>query len=162
VAQLDTILQAEPNRDQTALRLGAVYLQWGKTKQAIQRFDGLIAKDSTKTLPRIYKAEALMQQGSFGAAEDILQRVLKMDPSNAQAYTDLGDIRYKQAREQAGTNLTATPLVRLNRALALCEEAATHYTKALSDPGIKQYANSMLDAVRKLKDLIEKEKFVRE
>jgi len=44
----------------------------------------------------------------------------------------------------------------------LCEEAATHYTKALSDPGIKQYANSMLDAVRKLKDLIEKEKFVRE
>ena len=63
-AQLDTILKAEPNRDQTALRLGSVYLASGNTKQAIQVFDVLIAKDSTKTAPRVYKAEALLKQGN--------------------------------------------------------------------------------------------------
>jgi len=161
VAQLDTILQGEPNRDQTALRLGSVYLAWGKPKQAIQRFDALIARDSTKILPWVYKAEALIQQGNTGSAEDVLQKVLRMDPNNAQALADLGEIRYKQAREQAGTNLAATPTAKLRRASALCEEAISYYTKAVSDPVMKQYANTMLNAAGELKKIIEKELFVR-
>ena len=160
-AQLDTILQAEPNRDQTALRLGSVYLAWGKPKLAIQRFDALIAKDSTKTLPRVFKAEALMQKGSTGAAEDVLQKVLRMDPGNAQAFGDMGEIRYKQAREQAGTNLASTPTAKLRRALALCDEAIGYYTKAVSDPVMKQYTSTMLGAAGDLKKLVEKELFVR-
>ncbi|MBM3331681.1 tetratricopeptide repeat protein [candidate division WOR-3 bacterium] len=161
VAQLDTILQSEPNRDQTALRQGSVYLASGKTKQAIKVFDALIAKDSTKTQPRVFKAEALIQQGSTGAAEDILQKVLRMEPGNAQALADLGEIRYKQAREQAGSNLTATPTAKLRRSLALCDEAIGYYNKALSDPVMKQYAGKMLVAVGDLKKVVEKELFVR-
>ena len=70
-----------------------IYLAWGKVKLAIQRFDALIAKDSTKALPRVYKAEALMKQGNYGSAEGLLQKVLAMDPDMAQAHVDLGDIR---------------------------------------------------------------------
>ena len=43
----------------------------------------------------------------------------------------------------------------------MCDEAISYYTKALSDPVMKQYANSMLGAVGELKKLIEKELFVR-
>jgi len=162
VAQLDTILQAEPNRDQTALRLGSVYLVWGKPKQAIQRFDALIAKDSTKILPRVYKAEALIQQGNTGSAEDVLQKVLRMDPSNAQAHVDIGDIRQKQADEQRGTNIASTTTAKLKRAKALYEEAKTHYARGMSDPGLKNYADAKNDYVDKALKLVDKELFVRE
>ena len=102
-----------------------------------------------------------MKQGRYGSAEDILQKVLRMDPSNAQAHVDLGDIRYKQAREQAGTILAATPTSKLRRASALCEEATKYYTRAVSDPVMRQYASTMLGAVGDLKKAIEKELFVR-
>jgi len=161
-AQLDTILQAEPNRDQTALRLGSVYLAWGKPKQSIQRFDALIAKDSTKTLPRVYKAEALIQQGNTGSAEDILQKVLKMDPNNAQAHVDVGDIRQKQADEQRGTNLAATSTSKLKRSKVLYEEAKTHYARAMSDQGLKNYADAKTDYVNKALQAVDRELFVRE
>jgi len=161
-AQLDTILQSEPNRHQTALRLGSVYLAWGKTKQAIQRFEALIAKDSTKTLPRVYKAEALIKQGSYGLAEDILQKVLRMDPGQAQAHVDLGDIRQKQADDVRGTNLAATPTSKLKQAKALYEEAKSHYARGMSDPGLKNYADAKTEYVNKALQAVERELFVRE
>ena len=150
VAQLDTILQSEPNRDQTALRQGTVYLAWGKPKQAIQVFDALIARDSTKTLPRVYKAEALMQQGNYSSADDILQKVLRMDPGNVQAHVDLGDIRQKQADEQRGKVVTTTPTSKLKRAQGLYEEAKSHYTRGQSDAGLRGYASTKLDYVEKM------------
>ena len=156
-AQLDTILQSEPNRDQTALRLGTVYLAWGKPRQAIQRFDALIARDSTKTLPFVYKASALLQQGSTGAAEVLLQKVLRMDPGNAQAHVDLGDIRQKQADEQRGKVVTTTPTSKLKRAQALYEEAKSHYNRGQSDAALRGYAGSKLDYVEKMLLAIENE-----
>jgi Tfp pilus assembly protein PilF len=162
IAQLDTVLQGNPNRDQTALRLGAVYLQSGKTRQAIQQFDALIAKDSTAILPRVFKAEALMKRGSFGSAEDVLQKVLRMDPGMAQAHVDLGDIRQRQADEQRGSNPAATPTSKLKRAKALYEEAKSHYNRGMSDPGLRSYANAKAEYVDKALQAVDKELFVRE
>jgi predicted Zn-dependent protease len=150
VVQLDTVLQGDPSRDQTVLRQGAVYLQWGKTKLAMEKFDVLIARDSTKILPRLYKAEALIQQGNFGTAEVMLQSVLKLDPGQAQAHVDIGDIRQKQADEQRGKAVTTTPTSKLKRAQALYEEAKSHYTKGQSDPALRGYAGTKLDYVEKM------------
>ncbi len=161
-AQLDTILQNVPNRDQTALRLGSVYLASGKTKQAIKVFDALIAKDSMAVLPLVFKAEALMKQGSHGSAENILQKVLRMDPGMAQAHVDLGDIRQREADEQRGKNPTATPTSRLKRARALYDEARKHYAHAQSDPSLRSYASAKTEYVDKQLQLVDKELFVRE
>ncbi len=161
-AQLDTILQTDPGRDQTVLRLGSVYLAWGKSKLAIERFKSLIAKDSTKVPPRIYYAEALMQQGNYGSAENMLQTVLQLDAGNVQAHVDLGDIRQKQADEQRGSNPSATSVAKLKRAKALYEEAKAHYARALSDPGLRGYANSKTEYVDKQLVVVNKELFVRE
>jgi len=113
-------------------------------------------------LPRMYKAEALMQQGNYAAAENNLQSVLRMDPSNAQAHVDVGDIRQKQADEQRGTNLAATPTSKLKRAKALYEEAKTHYARAMSDQGLKNYADAKTDYVNKALQAVDRELFVRE
>jgi|GEM_PF-628951 len=161
-AQLDTILASEPGRDQTALRLGSVYLAWGKTKQAIQVFDALIAKDSTKTLPRTYKAEALMKQGNYGSAEAILETVLRMDPNTAQAHVDLGDIRQRQADEARGDVITRTTTAKLKQAKSLYEEAKSHYARALSDPNLRGYAEAKTDYANKALQAVDRELFVRE
>jgi len=162
VVQLDTVLQGDPSRDQTVLRQGAVYLQWGKTKLAMEKFDVLIARDSTKILPRLYKAEALIQQGNFGTAEVMLQSVLKLDPGQAQAHVDIGDIRQKQADDVRGTNLAATPTSKLKRAKGLYEEAKSHYARGASDPGLKGYAGAKTEYVNKALQAVDRELFVRE
>ncbi len=113
-------------------------------------FDALIARDSTKTQPLVYKAEALMQQGSYGSAENVLLKVLRMESDMAQAHVDLGDIRQKQADEQRGKVVTTTPTSKLKRAQALYEEAKSHYVKGQSDPALRAYAGTKLDYVEKM------------
>ena len=89
-------------------------------------------------------------------------KVLRMEPDNAQAHVDLGDIRQKQADDIRGTNLAATTTSKLKQAKSLYEEARSHYARALSDASLKGYAGAKTEYVEKQLQAVDRELFVRE
>jgi len=161
VAQLDTVLQLEPDNNQALLRKGAVLMLQSKTKRAVEVFETLIQRDSTKAEYYAYLGEALIQSGNTGTAEARLRKALALQPGMAQAYADLGDIRRKAADAKRGTNLAATSTTNLKAAKSLYEEAKGYYVKAQADPSYAEYAKGQVEYIDKSLSLVEKELFVR-
>ncbi len=65
------ILEMDPENSTMRVRLAEVYIRLGKKNEAWQIFSSA--------------AESLRAKGSLGGAEEILQRMLKLDPGNAYA-----------------------------------------------------------------------------
>jgi tetratricopeptide (TPR) repeat protein len=63
------VLEMDPDNVSMRVKLGEVYIKLGKKKEAWEVFTAA--------------AEALRSKGSLSAAEDILQRMLKLDPANS-------------------------------------------------------------------------------
>jgi tetratricopeptide (TPR) repeat protein len=161
LAQLDTLLTIEPNSDQAVLTYGVILGRQGKFAQAMQKFDLVIAKDTTKALPYLYKGEAQLEQGSFGPAEATLRKALALDPALLQAWLDLGDVRSRQATANRGTNLASTSTPKLERAKEQYQEAKSFYARAMADPALASYARAQTEFCERNIQLVERELFVR-
>ena len=161
-AQLETLRMLDPNNNGTVLRLGVSYQKAGKLREAMQRYDTLIARDSTQPLPYRFKAEVLTEQGNLGAAEQLLRRVLRMDSHDLFAVADLGDVYLMRASNTSGKNLAEAQTASLDEAMRLCEEAKGYYARASSDPDLSDYAASKSAYADKLLRSLKLERSVRD
>ncbi|MGQ9678908.1 MAG: tetratricopeptide repeat protein [bacterium] len=161
LVQIDTILTLEPTNYQAKLRQGVILGRQGQMREAIKRFDEVIANDSTYALAYLYKGEALSEQGNYSASDANLRRALALDPNLLQAYVDLGDNRRKQADAKRGNNLAQTSTANLKTAKTLYEEAKNFYQKALADSSLASYAQAQISYIDRNISAIDKELFVR-
>jgi tetratricopeptide (TPR) repeat protein len=162
VAQFDTILVDSPSDNQTLLRKGAVLMVANKVGKAIDIFNELLKRDSTKASYHAYLGEAQAQKGNAGAAEAQFLKALSLQPGMAQAYFGLGDLKMRAADVKRGKDVTATSTPDLKTARSLYGEARGYFDKAAADEGYAADARARTEYVRKALEVVEKELFVRQ
>ena len=81
----EKILKLNPKREVALNNLGLIYAQKSDYAKANKYYDNAIALDPDYTLALLNKAGLNMAEGNKKQAKLILQRVLKIDPSNEQA-----------------------------------------------------------------------------
>jgi tetratricopeptide (TPR) repeat protein len=82
-------VEINPNFEVTQANLGLYYLVTGQREQAVEHFSRAVAIDP-KPRTQVFLAEALCGMGRCSEAEQLLKRLISIDPAFSFAYRRLG------------------------------------------------------------------------
>ena len=96
-------VEINPNFEVTQANLGLYYLVTGQREQAVEHFSRAVAIDP-KPRTQVFLAEALCGMGRCSEAEQLLRRLISIDPAFSFAYRRLGYVylelkRFSEALE---------------------------------------------------------------
>ena len=83
-------LELEPQRVEALLALGAMALQGGNVKKAIDRYRRVTEIEPANVAAHYQLGAALMQAGQTGAAHESFRTALRLDPRLADAHNAIG------------------------------------------------------------------------
>jgi TolB-like protein/Flp pilus assembly protein TadD/DNA-binding winged helix-turn-helix (wHTH) protein len=91
-------LKLEPDRAETEMALGRLYLASGRREQAESIFSGLVASRPLDVDARMGLAQALENQGRGKEAEQAYLKAVEIDPGYWRAHNDLGNFLLQSGR----------------------------------------------------------------
>jgi glycosyltransferase involved in cell wall biosynthesis/tetratricopeptide (TPR) repeat protein len=103
LAVAQNTLKIFPGYQSAIMITGVIKMQQGNLPQAAQIFGTLIGRDSTNSTAYFYLAKCYLQQGYTNLAIDDLNRDIKINTDDVNAYSALGSI-YKQQGNTAIAN----------------------------------------------------------
>jgi tetratricopeptide (TPR) repeat protein len=101
LAAYDSARQLNASEEVVRDGIGKVMLHEGRLTESIDQFDSALALDSGCVSARIHKAQALFNAGMLGESEKIsdamteLHDVMRLDPTNSEAYRAAGDMQVR-------------------------------------------------------------------
>ena len=131
-AALEEALRLNPNRQQTRLKLGRLFLRMGYVDKA-RRLRGEFLKGGADN-PEIVKATNLEKEGKFAEAEQVYRQILTRHPDNVTAMRLWARLGIRQKRHEDAEIL-----------LARAVEVAPDFNQAWADLVTVQYEQQKLD-----------------
>jgi tetratricopeptide (TPR) repeat protein len=130
VAGLQEVLRQEPSHSEAATMLADVLVELGKPREAIKRYEVVLAaKESEEVLMKVARLQ-LQRIGQLGPAIKTLRRALALNPKLAEAHFHLGMALKDQGQHQDA-------VTSLQKCLSLDPEGdwADEATRTLQDLG---------------------------
>jgi len=145
VSSLSRAVQAEPEDESVAALLGAYLTEAGRPGQAADVLRGFAEREAPDLEVLMVRGGALAQVGRAKEAIGTFEKALRLDPTNAQAKSNLGTVYlmtrdYPRARALMEEALALDPEVsRAHNALGVIafetgrpDEAIAHWTRAIA------------------------------
>ena len=98
---LEKVLAAEPDDLESALTLGQIYLGNGEPAKAAELFGRVAERTSGNRFVYSMLGESLMRTGRLAEAEEVLGRLLAIDPSSRQVRLGLAGLRSERGDHEA-------------------------------------------------------------
>ncbi len=117
-------VRTNPAALQAAFDLAGTYMQMQQTGRAIQILDGIVQSPYAQGQALLLVANVFMQMQNYPKLEATLDRFVKVEPGNPEAWYDLAGLK-------AFLGKPAEALAPLNKALQLSAERLKHTPKAL-------------------------------
>ena len=162
LAQLDKIVEIDPDNVDALLVKGVILSKQRKFNDAVVELEKALAQDSTLAMAHIYIADVRIAQGSYSSARTNLQKALALDPGLTVARVYQGDILRKQGAAQVGGKpLSSVSTPKLQAAKSFYESAKSMYQMGLGDASYASYCRGQIQYLSQNIQLIEKELFIR-
>ena len=118
--------------------LAMAYSQGQHADKAVETYEKALAQDPDNAELRRYYAEALLSNGKTAAARTQLQKILKADPEDGQAYLRLGQIDRQEGRfDEARQELEKARALSPDKVEILYEEALLESTVGNDDKAVQ-------------------------